>query len=275
MSTLAAGEAHRVRSRLPPPDGRTAGIVAAAALAAVALGFAWNAGVKSASAVPDVARVLAAAGLLFTAAGYAPTRLLLPRGMLPHLAVAVPLVGAAVSSLALTVLGFLHIPIEAVARGGRGRGNGGGGGAAAAPRPGARPGRGPGASGRRGPAAALAGVHRGPDRLDHADPHLARGLREHHRAERRRRAGRGHGGVPQQDAAPRRGHRPVRGPDAEELALEVPDLLRARGRVRAVRPRDHPGVRHDDVADARDWRRRASSCSPTTRSRRERSARSW
>lgn len=113
MSTLAAGKSGRAPSRLPQPEGRAAGIAVAAALAAVALGFAWDAGVKSTSAVPDVARVLAAAGLLFTAAGYAPARLLLPRAMLPHLAVAVPLVGAAVSSLALTVLGFLHIPIEA------------------------------------------------------------------------------------------------------------------------------------------------------------------
>lgn len=86
-------------------------VAVAALLALAALALAWHAGVKNASAVPDVLRVVAAGGLLCAAAGYAPARVLLPRTMRVHFVIAVPLIGAMVAALALTALGFLHIPL--------------------------------------------------------------------------------------------------------------------------------------------------------------------
>ena len=112
MSSVAArpGPAPTAAHGRPPHRLRgDAGV--AALLLAGALALAWHAGVKNADAVPDVLRVIAAGAVLTTAAGYAPARLLLPRPVLVHLAVAVPVVGTMVSALALTVLGFLHVPL--------------------------------------------------------------------------------------------------------------------------------------------------------------------
>lgn len=112
MSSVAArlGPATAVTPRRPPHRLRN-DAAAAALLILAALALAWHAGVKNADAVPDVLRVIAAAAVLTTAAGYAPARLLLPRPVLVHLAVAVPVVGTMVAALALAVLGFLHVPL--------------------------------------------------------------------------------------------------------------------------------------------------------------------
>lgn len=110
MSSLAAREAS-APARPRHPLGIRGDLAVAALLALAALALAWHAGVKNAAVVPDVLRVVIAGGLLCTAAGYAPTRLLLPREMRPHMVLAVPVVGAMTASLGLTVLGFLHVPL--------------------------------------------------------------------------------------------------------------------------------------------------------------------
>jgi hypothetical protein len=86
------------------------GLAAAAAVALAALLLAGDAGVKSAGAVPDAVRAGAALLAVALVAGYAPTRLLLPRGMEPHFWLLVPLVGCATGGLALTLLGFVAVP---------------------------------------------------------------------------------------------------------------------------------------------------------------------
>lgn len=65
------------------------------------------------SAVPEVLRTGLAGGLLFALAGYAPARLLLPSDWRAHVPLFVLPVGAAVSALALAVLGLLHVPMPA------------------------------------------------------------------------------------------------------------------------------------------------------------------
>jgi len=79
-------------------------------LGLVALAVAVEAGVQGVAAVPDVARGIAATLALIVLCGLAPTRLLLPRELLPHFALLVPLVGCAVAALALTALGFAGVP---------------------------------------------------------------------------------------------------------------------------------------------------------------------
>ena len=79
-------------------------------LAAGALAIAAHANANGAGAIPDLARGIAAILALTTLCGYAPARLLLPRDLLPHFALFVPLVGCAVASLSLTALGFAGVP---------------------------------------------------------------------------------------------------------------------------------------------------------------------
>lgn len=111
MSTLAArpplGQRRRV-SRSPRALGWAAAVLAA-------LVVLWQADVAGAGsapdAIPEVLRAGLAAVALFGLAGYAPARLLLPRSMRPHLWLFVLPIGAVVSSLALTLLGFLYVPL--------------------------------------------------------------------------------------------------------------------------------------------------------------------
>ncbi len=97
------------------PGGRLLPLAAAlAALAALTLGLDRGGGpgwAPSYSALADVLRAAAAAALLFGACGYAPARLLLPSSMRPHLPLLVLPIGAAASSLALTLLGVFQVPL--------------------------------------------------------------------------------------------------------------------------------------------------------------------
>jgi hypothetical protein len=84
--------------------------------ALVALGgyrIGGQGGLPDSDTVLDIGRAALAAVVLFALAGYAPARLLLPSSLRPHLALLVLPVGAAVSALALTVLGVARLPLEA------------------------------------------------------------------------------------------------------------------------------------------------------------------
>ena len=83
------------------------------AASATALWLAADAGVKGPAAVPDTLRGAFAAAGLFALCGYAPARVLTPRALSPYLALLVLPFGAASSAFALTVLGFLQVPLEA------------------------------------------------------------------------------------------------------------------------------------------------------------------
>jgi hypothetical protein len=63
--------------------------------------------------VPAVARSAVAAIALFGVCGYGVARLALPRALLGHLLLFTLPIGAATSTLALTVLGLLHVPLAA------------------------------------------------------------------------------------------------------------------------------------------------------------------
>ena len=105
MSTLAADARQSAVRR-----GPAIGIATAALLGLLALLLAGDAGVKNADAVPEVARATLALLVLVCVAGYAPARLLLPRGMEPHFPFLVPLVGSATAGLGLTLFGFMAVP---------------------------------------------------------------------------------------------------------------------------------------------------------------------
>jgi hypothetical protein len=77
----------------------------------IAYALARRAGVAGPSAVPAIARTALAAAVLFGIGGYGLARLALPRALLGHLLLFTPAVGAAATTLALTVLGLLHIPL--------------------------------------------------------------------------------------------------------------------------------------------------------------------
>lgn len=105
------------RQGLAPPrpalkrcSGR-AGWAAAVLAGALALYLAHDAGVRTVAAVPDVARGLGAALVLFAVSGYAVARLLLPASMRADLALFVLPIGAMTSALTLTALGFLGVPL--------------------------------------------------------------------------------------------------------------------------------------------------------------------
>ena len=88
--------------------------VGLAALAALTLGLDRGGGpgwAPSFSAIPDVLRAAAAAALLFGVCGYTPARLLAPSSLQPHLPLLVLPIGAASSSLALTLLGVFQVPL--------------------------------------------------------------------------------------------------------------------------------------------------------------------
>jgi hypothetical protein len=96
-----------------PRLGAAAALLVVAAL--VALGgyrIGGRGGLPDSDTLLDIARAAAASVVLFAAAGYAPTRLLLPGALRPHLPLLVLPVGAAVSALALTALGVARLPLE-------------------------------------------------------------------------------------------------------------------------------------------------------------------
>jgi len=87
-----------------------AGLIALLALAGGAERVGGRGGLPNLDAAPAVLRTLAAALVLFTLSGYAATRSMLPARLLPDLALFVLPVGAVLSALALTLLGFLGVP---------------------------------------------------------------------------------------------------------------------------------------------------------------------
>src|SRR4051794_10952026 len=105
----------RAGARAPAPGflsgvpSRRAALVWLAIAAVIALGLAVDAGVAGPAAVPAIVRSGVAALVLFGMCGYGPARLLLPGTLRVGLFV-LP-VGAACSTLALTVLGLLHVPL--------------------------------------------------------------------------------------------------------------------------------------------------------------------
>ena len=77
-----------------------------------ALALAADANVGGPGAVPEVARALAAAVVLFGVCGYALARLLVPRSLAPWWPLLVLPLGAVASGIALTVLGFAAVPFK-------------------------------------------------------------------------------------------------------------------------------------------------------------------
>ena len=86
---------------------------AAVAVALAALYLAWKAGVKGFGAVPPALSVGAAVVVLFGLPGYAVAAYLLPPSLRRHLGLFVLPIGACVSALGLTVLGFAQLPLNA------------------------------------------------------------------------------------------------------------------------------------------------------------------
>src|SRR5206468_12886884 len=75
--------------------------------ALVALGLAGEAGVAGPAALPAIVRTGAVTIALFAVCGYGPARLLLPANL--RLGLYVLPIGAACSTLTLTVLGLFHV----------------------------------------------------------------------------------------------------------------------------------------------------------------------
>ena len=87
-----------------------AGLIALLAVAGGAERVGGRGGLPNLEAAPAVLRTLAAALVLFTVSGYAATRSMLPARLRRDLALFVLPVGAVLSALALTLLGFLAVP---------------------------------------------------------------------------------------------------------------------------------------------------------------------
>src|SRR5439155_9940652 len=81
-----------------------------AVAALIALGLAHDAGVAGPAALPAIARTGAVTVGLFALCGYGAARLLLPAHL--RLGLYVLPIGAACSTLALTVLGLFHVPLK-------------------------------------------------------------------------------------------------------------------------------------------------------------------
>ena len=119
-------------------DPRLQAGIAFVLAAAVGLGLARGARVAGVSAVPAVLRTAAVGVVLFGLSGYAAARVLVGGELSVHRALLMLPLGATISSLALAVLGLLHVPLKvslaivvvaaalaaalSVARGGAGRG---------------------------------------------------------------------------------------------------------------------------------------------------------
>ncbi|HEX3691189.1 MAG TPA: hypothetical protein VHV28_15925 [Solirubrobacteraceae bacterium] len=98
-----------------PPARRHRLLLLALAIALLAL--AWHANAKprheALSAIPDALRALAATVVLFGAAGFGLVRVLLPDALRVYEPLWILPTGACVAGLALTVLGFAHVPYAA------------------------------------------------------------------------------------------------------------------------------------------------------------------
>jgi hypothetical protein len=83
-------------------------------LVGVAIAFALvrSAGVAGTSAVPGVLRTAAVGAAFFGLCGWGLTGVLVPPSVLPHRGLLVLPIGAAVSSVALAVLGLFHVPFD-------------------------------------------------------------------------------------------------------------------------------------------------------------------
>src|SRR3954452_15652572 len=101
----------RAGARAPRDRALVLGIAALAAV--IAAVQANRAGVAGPGAVPAIVKTSLATVGLFGVCGYGVTRLALPRAWLGHLALFTLPVGAAASTLALSVLGLLHVPLTA------------------------------------------------------------------------------------------------------------------------------------------------------------------
>src|SRR4051794_12081881 len=101
----------RAGARAPRDRALVLAIAALAALIAVVQ--ANRAGVAGPGAVPAVVKTSLATVGLFGVCGYGVARLALPRAWLGHLVLFTLPVGAAASTLALSVLGLLHVPLAA------------------------------------------------------------------------------------------------------------------------------------------------------------------
>lgn len=111
MSQATLGARPPARSAL---TRRRVLVVAAVILLAVALGIdriGGRGGGPTLSAIPDLLRAFAATVALFAACGYAPARLLCPAGLRRWWSLLVLPLGAVVSALALTLLGYLRVPL--------------------------------------------------------------------------------------------------------------------------------------------------------------------
>lgn len=111
MSATTGARAGRPAFTLRHGAGPAAVAAPLAAFAAVCLYIAVHTDVQGPAALPELGRGTGAAALLFAITGYAPAVLLLPARMARHLPLFVLPLGAIVSSLALTVLGFAHVPL--------------------------------------------------------------------------------------------------------------------------------------------------------------------
>ncbi len=80
--------------------------------AAVGLILALGAGVAGVSAVPAVLRTALVGVVLFAPSGYAAARTLVGGGLSVHRVLLCLPLGATISSLALAVLGLLHVPLK-------------------------------------------------------------------------------------------------------------------------------------------------------------------
>ncbi|MGI8411730.1 MAG: hypothetical protein ACR2LV_03285 [Solirubrobacteraceae bacterium] len=101
-----------LRARMQALDPRLLAGLALLGACALGLTLALLAGVIGVSAVPAVLRTAAVAIAFFTLCGYAAARVLIRDELTIHRALLVMPIGAAVSSLALTVLGLLHVPLK-------------------------------------------------------------------------------------------------------------------------------------------------------------------
>src|SRR4051794_22661630 len=103
-------------TRAPAPDRLTDrrlwAVAGAAGAALVTLLLTRDAGVVGPAAVPALLRTGVVTVVLFAICGYGPARALLPRRWLAHLPLFALGLGAACSSLELTVLGLLHVPLD-------------------------------------------------------------------------------------------------------------------------------------------------------------------
>jgi hypothetical protein len=118
QATATGSAAGAVGGSAPPPSGGRLDPrfgVALGVVGAVTVGLiiAIGAGVVGLAAVPSVLRTAVVTIALFGLCGYAPARVLARGDLRAHTELLVLPIGAAISSLALAVLGLAHVPLKA------------------------------------------------------------------------------------------------------------------------------------------------------------------